>query len=187
MRIKFKINYLLPVVVIITLVLIIYNNNHELTATSFDSTELRYAKRFFWAGVIGMILFFLNKKWRSIVSKITLVFFGISLILNLYIFPGIYESVQLNELYAEYSDIETCDEMEKRFLIDLKNEQFIYFQFGIGYDIELAETLEKKYKIKSIGMGCIIDSEMMCYNRLLNHHLKEKYDDRVIDFWSNRQ
>ncbi len=46
--------------------------------------------------------------------------------------------------YSEYSEIETCKEMEKRFATDLKNGEIKYFQFGIGYDIELEKAL--KYK-----------------------------------------
>ncbi|WP_027394224.1 hypothetical protein [Aquimarina latercula] len=108
--------------------------------------------------------------------------FSISLALNLYLFPQIHQSVQINKKYAEYSEIKTCEEMEKRFITDLKNEEIFYFQFGIGYDIELAKTLMEKYKIKTIGMGCIIQSEMECYNQLVNNHLKEKYNDEIIDY-----
>ncbi len=108
--------------------------------------------------------------------------FSISLVLNLYIFPQIYESVQSNKKYAEYSEIKTCEEMEKRFLTDLKNEEIFYFQFGIGYDIELAKTLMEKYKIESIGMGCLIQPKMQCYNQLVNNYLKEKYNDGIIDY-----
>ncbi|WP_249603401.1 hypothetical protein [Zunongwangia pacifica] len=100
--------------------------------------------------------------------------FGLSLVLNLYIFPRVYKTVQLSKIYYEYSEIETCEEMEKRFSTDLKNGQLVYFQFGIGYDLELAKTLQEKYDIKTIGMGCIIQSEKECYNKLLIEYLKEK-------------
>jgi len=72
--------------------------------------------------------------------------------------------------------------MEKRFSTDLKNGKLVYFQFGIGYDIELAKTLKEKYKIKTIGMGCIIQSEKECYNKLLNEYLKENHSDGIIDY-----
>ncbi len=102
--------------------------------------------------------------------------------LNLYIFPRVYENVRINKVYAEYSEIETCEEMEKRFATDLKNNKIVYFQFGIGYDVELAKTLENKYKIQSFGMGCTIQSEKECYNKLVNEYLKEKYNDGIIDY-----
>ncbi len=107
--------------------------------------------------------------------------FGISLLLNLYIVPRVYKTVQLDKIYYEYSEIDTCEEMEKRFLTDLKNEQIIYFQFGIGYDIELAKTLKEKYNIESIGMGCTIQREKECYNKLVIEYLTEKYNDEIIN------
>ncbi|CAM1349458.1 MULTISPECIES: hypothetical protein [Tenacibaculum] len=108
--------------------------------------------------------------------------FGISLLLNLYIVPRVYRTVQLNKVYFEHSELETCEEMEKRFSTDLKNGEIVYFQFGIGYDIELAKTLKEKYKIQSIGMGCTIQSEYECYNKLVNEYLKEKHNVGIIDY-----
>lgn len=108
--------------------------------------------------------------------------FGICFTLNLILFIEIYPYVQIGKIYAEYSKIETCEEMEKRFATDLINGEFIYFHFGIGYDTELAKTLKKKYNIHTIGMGCTIQSEMECYNKLLNEYLKEKHNDEIIDY-----
>lgn len=179
---KNKTKYILLVLITTALVLTIYNDNNELTGTSFDSDELKYAKRFFGIGILCAGLYLFKKNWRNLLIKIMIAVFSISLALNLYIFPQIYESVQINKKYAEYSEIKTCNEMEKRFLVDLKNEEIFYFQFGIGYDIELAKTLMKKYKIESIGMGCLIQPEMECYNQLVNNYLKEKHNDGIIDY-----
>ena len=162
--------------------LTIYNYNNELTETSFDSIELKYAKRFFGIGILCIGLYFLNKNWRNLISKVMIGAFGISLLLNLYIVPRVYRTVQLNKVYFEYSELETCEEMEKRFSTDLKNGEIVYFQFGIGYDIDLAKTLKEKYKIQSIGMGCTIQSEYECYNKLVNEYLKEKHNDGIIDY-----
>ncbi|MCL6220713.1 hypothetical protein L1967_20665 [Zunongwangia sp. M21534] len=166
--------YILLILATTAFVLTIYNHNNELTETSFDSIELKYAKIFFGIGVLCAGLYFFNKTWRNLVTKIMIGAFGLSLVLNLYIFPRVYKTVQLSKIYYEYSEIETCEEMEKRFSTDLKNGQLVYFQFGIGYDLELAKTLQEKYDIKTIGMGCIIQSEKECYNKLLIEYLKEK-------------
>ena len=108
--------------------------------------------------------------------------FGISLLLNLYIVPSVCRTAQLNEVYVEYSGLETCEEMEKRFFTDQKNGELVYFQFGISYDIELAKTLKEAYKIQSIGMGCTISSNYDCYNQLVNDYLKEKHNYEIIDY-----
>ncbi len=161
--------------------LTIYNHNNELTGTGFDSVELKYAKRFFGIGILCIGLYFFNKNWRNLISKVMIGAFGISLLLNIYIVPRVYRTVQLNEIYYEYSELETCEEMEKRFSTDLKNGEIKYFQFGIGYDIELEKTLKRKYDIETFGMGCTIQSEMECYNELVNNYLKEKYNDGIVD------
>ena len=108
--------------------------------------------------------------------------FGICLILNLYLVAQIYESAQIQKRFSEYTELETCEEMETRFASDLKNGEIKYFQFGIGYDMELEKALKDKYEIETFGMGCTIRSEMICYNELVNAHLKEKHNDRIIDY-----
>lgn len=176
-----KTKYILLILAILCFSLLYYNHINELTETSFDSVELKYAKRFFGLGILCLGLYYLNKNWRNILTKIMFVAFGISLALNLYIFPQVYESVEVNKIYYEYSEIETCEEMEKRFSTDLKNGEIKYFQFGIGYDIGLAKTLKSAYKIQSIGMGCTIQSEKECYNELVNEYLKKNFNKSISD------
>ena len=69
--------------------------------------------------------------------------------------------------------------MEIRFTSDLKKGEIKYFFFGIGYDTELAKILDHKYKIETFGMGCMIQSEMICYNELVDKFLKEKYRNSI--------
>lgn len=164
---------------ILGFVLLYYNHNNALTETSFDPVELKYSKWFFGVGILCVGICFSNKNWRNVLTKIMLGAFGICLALNLYLFVQIYEYVQINKRYAE---IETCEEMEKRFATDLKNGEIKYFQFGIGYDIELEKTLKDRYNIETFGMGCTIQSEKECYNKLVNKYLKEKHNDGIIDY-----
>jgi len=177
-----KTKYTLLILAVLGFALTCYNHLNELTGTSFDSVELKFAKISLGLGISCAGLYFLNKNWQNILTKIMLASFILSLGLNLYIFPRVYENVRINKIYAEYSEIETCEEMERRFTSDLKNEKIKYFQFGIAYDAELAETLKNKYKIQSIGMGCTIQSEKECYNKLVNEYLKEEYKDGIIDY-----
>ena len=164
------------------IVLLYYNDNNALTETSFDPPKSKYSKWLFGIGILCFGLYFFKKTWRNLLTKIMIGTFGVCFAINLYLFIEIYPYVQINKIYAEYSEIETCEEMEKRFSTDLKNGEIVYFQFGIGYDIELATTLKKTYKIQSIGMGCTIQSENECYNKLVNEYLKEKYNDGIIDY-----
>ncbi|AQS94014.1 hypothetical protein BXQ17_08030 [Polaribacter sp. BM10] len=109
--------------------------------------------------------------------------FGICFALNLYIFPRVYENAQANDLYYEYSEIKTCEGMEKRFLKDLQNGEIKYFQFGIGYDIKLHKILENEYNIEMFGMGCMIQSKFECYNKSVNKYLKESHNKTINDIY----
>ncbi len=173
--------YILLILGISAFGLLIFNNNNAFSANSFIP-ELEYSKVFFGIGVLCGGLYFFLKKWRKGLTKIMLATFGICLVLNLYLFAEIYESVQIQNRYTEYALLETCEEMENRFATDLKNGEIKYFQFGIGYDIELEKTLKDKYNIETFGMGCTILTEMECYNELVNNYLKEKYNDDIIDY-----
>lgn len=144
--------------------------------------ELDISKVLFFIGLISFGLYFLAKDWRKVLTKIMIGAFGICLVLNLHLWTEYCETVQRQKRLAEYYDLETCTKMENRFLTDLKNEELKYFQFGMGFDLELQKTLKSKYGIESYGMGCIVQSEFDCYNELVNNYLKEKHNDKIIDY-----
>ena len=96
------------------IVLLYYNDNNALTETSFDPVELKYAKRFFGIGILCAVLYFFKKDWRKVLTKIMIGTFGICFALNLYLFVEINPYVQINKVYAEYSEIESCEGMEKK-------------------------------------------------------------------------
>ena len=144
--------------------------------------ELDISKILFLLGIISLVLYFLLKNWRNILTKVMIAAFGICLFLNLYAVSEYYKIVQTQNTLAEYYELETCGEMENRFSTDLKNKELKYFQFGIGTDLELQKTLKSKYGIESYGMGCMVQSEFDCYNELVNNYLKEKHNDRIVDY-----
>jgi len=164
------------------MVLLYYNDNNALTASSFDPPELKYSKWFFGIGISCIGLYFIKKTWRNILTKIMIGTFGVCFALNLYLFIEIYPYVQMNKIYAEYSMLETCEEMKIRFSNDLKNGELKYFQFGIATDLELQKTLKTKYGIESYGMGCIVQPKFDCYNELVNSYLIEQYNDGIINY-----
>ena len=175
--------YILLTLGILSVILIYYNDKYALTEASFDPIELKYSKWFFAIGILCVGIYFFNKNLRNIMTKIMFGVFGICLALNLFLFIQIYESVQIQKRYAEYYELETCERMEKRFTRDLQNGEIKYFQFGIGYDVELEKILEKKYDIEMFGMGCIIQSEFECYNKLVDKYLKESYNESINDIY----
>ena len=106
----------------------------------------------------------------------------ISLAISSYVGFYKYQINKTNEILSEYYELKTCKKMENRFTIDLKNNEIKYFQFGIGTDLALQQTLKTKYGIESYGMDCLVTPEFDCYNQLVNNYLKEKYNDRIIDY-----
>lgn len=131
-------------------------------------------------GVLGFIIYLLTNESAKI-KKVVIGLFIISLAINSYVGYYKYQMNKTYEILSEYYEIETCNEMETRFVTDLKKGEVKYFQFGIGFDIESAKLLSDKYEIETFGMGCIAQSKFICYNALLNNYLKEKYNDGIID------
>jgi hypothetical protein len=170
--------------VIAGIVLLYYNDNNALTETSFDPVELKYAKRFFGTGILCAGLYFFKKDWRNVLTKIMIGAFGICFALNLYLFVEIYPYVQINKVYAEYSEIESCDGMEKRFSNDLKHGEIKYFHFGLGTLIGQNKILKEKYNIEVYSMGCLVRSEMECYNKKVNDYLKKNNDTSMSDIFN---
>ncbi len=161
-----------------------YNDNNALTETSFDPPELKYSKWLFGIGILCAGLYLFRKAWRNILTKIMIGTFGVCFALNLYLFIEIYPYVQINKRYAEYSEIETCEEMEKRFSTDLKNGEVKYFHFGIGTLIGQNKILKDNYNIEVYSMGCLVQTEMECYNENVNDYLKKKYDKSMSDIFN---
>ena len=149
--------YILLILATAGFVLSYYNHFNALTETSFDPVELKYAKRFFGIGILCAGLYYFKKDWRNILTKIMIGTFGICFALNLYLFVEIYPYVQINKEYAEYSEIESCDGMEKRFANDLKNGEIKYFHFGLGTLIGQNKILkEKTFQIENLHLFILI-------------------------------
>ena len=134
-------------------------------------------------GIIGFITYLIVKESRKI-KNIIIGFFFISLAINSYVRFYKYQMNKTHKIIAEYYELKTCKEMENRFATDLKKGEVKYFQFGIGYDIELAKLLNEKYEIRTFGMGCLvpIGTKIKCYNNLVNEYLTENYNDRIVDY-----
>jgi|TARA_B110000037_G_C16910558_1_gene420103 hypothetical protein len=177
-----KTKYLLLFLGIVGIILLIFNSI-ELRYWYETIPELEISKVLFIIGLIAFILYFKVEKWRKLLTKIMIGTFGICLILNLSLFTEYYKNVLRQKRISEYYELKTCKEMETRFAADLKNGEMKYFFFGIGYDKKLAEILDDKYKIETFGMGCMIQSEMICYNELIDKFLKEKYDNSINDIY----
>ncbi|WP_459209652.1 FEKKY domain-containing protein [Aquimarina rhabdastrellae] len=176
---KRLISYTSLLLAIVSIGLLIFNNQ-EIFSKRYVFSEIRYAKLFFGLGVLCIVCYYPLKRWKKVITKIMLVGFGISFILNLSVTFQIYEFKRIQKKLSIYRDLETCEEMENRFLIDLKNDEIKFFQFGIGYDEELEKSL-KKYNIESFGMGCIIQWKMICYNNLVDDYIIRKYKDTLIN------
>lgn len=179
-----KTKYLLLILAIAGLVLLYYNDNNALTETSFDPPELKYSKWLFGIGILCVGLYFFKVKLQNILTKIMIGAFGICFVLNIYLFVQIYPYVKTDNVFAEYSEIENCDEMEKRFTDDHKNGEIKYFHFGLGPSSEQNKILKEKYKVTVYTMGSLVRSEMECYNKKVNTYLDNKYNKSISDIFN---
>ena len=177
-----KTKYLLFTLGIIGTILIIFNSIEMWYWYDFK-LELEISQILFIIGLISFGLFFIIKQYRKILTKIIIGAFGISLILNIHLSTENFENILRQNRLSEYSELETCEKMEKRFKTDLKKEELKYFHFEIASISGMREIMESKYNIEYFSMGCLLRSEMECYNKLVNKYTKEKYDKSINDIY----
>lgn len=148
---------------------------------------LLYLKITLGISLIGVLLLAIFKKWRKVGAKILVGVLSICFILYLYECVLFYQGSKLEEKVKTYETL-SCEELEKRFEIDLENDEIMYFSYGLGYNEELHRELDEKYDIIFLHMGDIISTHLPCYNDKVNEYLKRKYDDDLLDDkWSNKK
>ena len=178
---KMKLKTSIIIVILCTLGVYLQFSNFDVRDINNFNLMLNISGILILIGIPGFIIYLIKKENKKI-KKVVIGLFFLSLAINSYVGYNKYKFNKISEIISEYFELETCEEMENRFATDLKNGEIKYFQFGIGYDMELKKTLKDKYKIESFGMGCTVHSEMICYNDLVNDYLKEKYNDGIIDY-----
>lgn len=177
-----KTKYLLFTLGIIGTILIVFNSIEMWYWYDFK-LELEISQILFIIGLIIFGLFFITKKYGKILTKIIIGTLGISLILNIHLTIKDFENLLHQNRLSEYYELETCEKMEKRFNSDLKKEDLKYFHFGIASISGMREIMDSKYNIEYFSMGCLLRSEMECYNKLVNKHVMEKYDKSINDIY----
>ena len=160
--------------------LLIFNNYYAYYWYSIVP-ELEYSKIIYGIGILSVGLYYFVKKWRNVMTKIMIGAFGICLILNLYLVAEYYKDVQSQNRLSEYYELETCKKMENRFVVDLKKGELKYFHFGIGAIMGMKDIMQSNYDIEYYSMGCLLRSEMECYNKLVDKYLKQNYDKSLSD------
>ncbi len=175
---KSKTKYLLLILSIVGLSLMIFNNVKMYYWASIIE-ELEFAKISFAIGILSLGLYYLVKKWRNRLTKIMIIAFGVCLVLNLYLTAEYYKSIQIQNRLSEYSKFDTCEEMEKRFATDLKDGKLKYFSFGLISDNELTKRMKTNFGIDNFNLGCTVYSEKICYNKLVENHIKNKYGKSI--------
>ena len=76
----------------------------------------------------------------------------------------------------------SCEEIQKRFVTDLKNNELKHFSGGFAGTGNLGENL-KKYDIEHFDLGCIVSGNLMCYSKLVWEHLKEKENVEIAQLY----
>lgn len=163
----------------------------------FTSIEMRYwghvqmelsaSKVGFAIGLISTLMFWIFLKKKKWLLKLGITCFLLSLLINVNPMLQYYENLQKRWTLEKYQSINSCDQMKEQFKVDVANDELKYFQFGIGFDFSLKENLDKNYNIESFGMGCIIQSNLECYNKLLSNYLKEEYNTTINKIYEQSQ
>lgn len=134
----------------------------------------------FIASLIFLTLFAVRKTYRNYQKSLWAL--AIFLIINLgTITFVIAEEIDKHEM-NQISQISNCDEAELTFSSDLKNGKLKFFTFGIVENIKFKKQLEEKYDLKVRYMGCIVTSELECYNQKVKNHFEQKGHHEFFKF-----
>jgi hypothetical protein len=176
-----KTKYILLILGISAFGLSIYNKYNAYTETSFNPVELEYAKVFLGIGILCVGLYYFNKNWRNLMTKIMIGAFGICLVLNLYLIAQIYESKQIQNRLSEYHEMD-CEKITDRFKADLKNKEIKYFSGGFVGSGNLSKNV-KQYGIENFELGCQVYDNLECYNKLVRNYLKDKKNININELY----
>jgi len=174
-----KPRYLISLLFIINIAFML-GFNYYMDGFDYFIPLLLYVKITLGISLLGVLLLAIFEKWRNVGIKIIIGVLSICLMLYLYECILFYQSSKLEEKIATYETL-SCEELEKCFEVDLENDEVMYFSYGLGYDEELHEELNKKYDIIFWHMGDIISSDLPCYNDKLNEYLMKEYNDNLLD------
>jgi len=175
---KTRTKYLLLTLGITGIILLIFNSI-ELWYWYDTKLELEISQILFIIGLISFGFYFISEKWKNFLTKIMIGIFGISLALNIHLSTKSYKNLQHRNQISEYSELKTGEEMENRFAVDLKEGEVKYFHFNSFSTIEIKDILKSKYDIEYFFMGCLANSEMIYYNKLVDKHLNKKHNTSI--------
>ncbi len=163
--------------ILISIGLGVYNlsNHHELEP---------YNKFFLSAILLGLLIifFFLPRRIKgNFLSVCALILSLILLFESSLITHKIIEEQRLNSIYSEYSQL-SCDELKKRFEIDLKDNDLKYFSGGMFHDLDWSEIL-KENDITELYQGCMVNLKLECYSDLVNDYLEKEKNINIKELY----
>lgn len=136
-------------------------------------TQSEYLLPTILTGLI-IVFFFLPRSLKMNNRVLTFSALGISvinLILCLNLTLNYFSIQKTSKMLTIYKNL-NCEQMDKRFEKDLNNDELKYFYFNSFYVTSFTDNL-KKYNIKNIYMGSLLNNELNCYNQLVIKHLKK--------------
>jgi hypothetical protein len=172
--------YILLTLGILALGLLIFNNYYAYYWYS-NVPELELSKVLFAIGLLCFGLYFVIKKWMKIFTKLMIGAFSLCLAQNLYLVAEYYREIQSQNRLSEYYELESCEKMENRFAVDLKKGELKYFHFGLGGIMGMKDIMKSKYDVEYYSMGCLLRTEMECYNKLVDKYLKVNYNKSLTE------
>jgi hypothetical protein len=146
-----------------------------------------YQTEFYLPAMLGgltIVFYFLPRELKMKSRILTFSALGIAIIALLLTinFTSIHYSIERDvKILTEYQEL-NCEEMNKRFTTDLRNDELKYFSGGFGGTGNLTTNL-KKYNVENFDLGCTLYGNLMCYSDLVSEHLKEKEDVRIAQLY----
>ncbi len=128
--------------------------------------------------------FFLSKKYKSenkIIKISSIITALIIILLNINLNNTMNQIKLENKILINYKLI-NCENIKAKFELDLKNNDLKYFSGGLFNSDKLTQNLNN-FKIKNINQGCYINSNLSCYDKLIENYLQEKLNVKINDLY----
>ncbi|MBG7612883.1 hypothetical protein IU405_11560 [Polaribacter sp. BAL334] len=92
-----------------------------------------------------------------------------------------YSNYRYEKVLTEYGKL-SCEEMEKKYKEDLKNNELKHFSGGIAGTGNLGKNL-RKYNIEHFDLGCLVSGNLVCYSKFVSEHLKQKENIEINELY----
>lgn len=91
-----------------------------------------------------------------------------------------YNQISAQKVIVEKDTTKMTQKMYDLAIQDLENKEAKYYQFGLMPPNEVSnEAFYEKYGIKIVNQGCVVNMELMEYNKVIAKHFQDMHKKNI--------